>query len=548
MLRVRRLTALAGILVLLLAACGPAATPTPTAPPQPTATPATVPPGQTTPTPTRVSPTATPLPGPTPSVRTGGKLKPNALSGPVTLDPHAITSGTTEVNQIFDSLVRMDAQQRFMPGLAESWDAPDPTTLVLKLRKGVKFHDGSPFNAQVAKWNFDRIFNPETVSPTARISLAPVDTVEVLDDYTLRLKLKRPASDLVYHLATGIISMMTPTAVAKWGKEVGAHPVGTGAFIFQDWLPDRSLKVKRNPQYWDQPLPYVDEIESIFTVDPSVIMASLLTGLMDLARISEPEHVEKLEKTTGFTVQSIPGQATWGLYFNHLKAPMNNPDFRKALDLALDREGMVKGLLLGRGGPATSILSPAFAEHNANLPVTKRDVARAKELLARSGYKGEGIDFGCWPSIAIGPKICEAMQAQFKEIGLNAQITMHAAAAYAAVLGQLKYDISVLYTPLMPLEQRVTAMYDRQGRLNSGRFGDSPVARKLEELIVQISMTYDFDTRKRLFDELQKVHFDNVMDLYAMYYPESWGVRARVQNFQARPGTGMWYHDVWLKE
>ncbi|MBI2865808.1 MAG: ABC transporter substrate-binding protein [Chloroflexi bacterium] len=544
----RKPSAIAGMVLAVLlvaAACGPAATPAPTATPQPTPTSA---PRATT-TPTRAAPTATPAPSPTPSAaapKTGGKLRVQTVEG-ATLDPHAVSFRGSDVFHMFDPLLRLNYLGQLDLGLAESWSAPDPTTLVFKLRKGVQFQDGSPFNAQVAKWNFDRIANPETVAPSARGYIVNVDKVEVVDDYTLRLRLKKPDSALLFYLGVQQLSMMTPTAVAKWGKDVGAHPVGTGPYIFQEWVSASKLRMTRNTSYWDSPRPYVQDLEWVYAEDNTVILASLLTGALDTAQVALPAHLDRLEKTPGMRLYPLPAERPWHIGLNHRKPPLDNLDFRQALNLAVDREGLVKAMLGGRGSPANSILGPSLPEYNKDLPVTKRDIAKAKELVAKSGYKGELLDFACYPA-TLHPIQCEAVQAQFKEIGVNIQITMYpASAAYSKALGQVLYDISSLMASTIPLDLRIQNYLYSKGRLNSGRFGDTPAARKVDQLVEEISSTYERDARKPLFDELQKVVFDNVLDIYTVNWDSYMVARERVQNYHAYPG-GEWLAEVWLKD
>lgn len=468
---------------------------------------------------------------------------------PATLDAHAYRTVAIQIYNIFERLLAFDAQGRVGPGLAESWDAPNPTTLVFKLRKGVTFHDGSPFNAQVVKWNVEHIMNPDTVAPTARPALSSVDTVEVVDDYTVRLNLKAPSSDILYNLATTPLSIMTPTAVAKWGKDVAAHPVGTGPFVFKDWLTAQRITITRNANYWDAPKPYVGEIEWIITTDPMVIWALFEGGSLDVANITQPQHLDLVEKKPGAKIYSVPGAMTWGVYFNHLKPPMDNLDFRKALNLSLDREAIIKALFSGRGTPANSLFAPVYAEHNSNLPPIKRDLAAAKEALAKSGYKGEVLTWGCWAGVEPAGRLCESMQAQWKEAGVNVQISMAPdPSTYSRVLGQLQYDIAIQLTVIQPLETRAQVFYHKTGRLNSGRFGDTPLARKLDGLVDEVRTVYDWNTRKRLFDELQQLVYDNLMDLYLLYASKNQVVRDKVQNFTLRPGEGDWYAEIWLKE
>ncbi|MBI2866549.1 MAG: hypothetical protein HYX99_04240 [Chloroflexi bacterium] len=543
MSRMKKWTALAGILALLLAACGPAATPTPTVPSAPGATPTpTSPAVAPTAAPTSIAPTATTAP----AIKTGGTLRVLYGSDAATLDPHA--SRTVARNYeyaIFDTLVRHDEKLAAQPGLAESWSATNPTTLILKLRQGVKFHDGTDFSAQAAKWNLDRILAPATVSPFARSSLADLASVEVTDAYTLKLNLKRPSSALLFNLSLYHNGMMSPASVDKWGQDVGSHPVGTGAFVFESWISQTSVKLKRNPGYWEAPLPYLGGIEWKTITDPTVQLAALLTGQGDMMEVIVPDHVAQLRATPGFQVASTPGLTLTGALINHLQSPLGDLRVRQALALGLDQPAMVRLVTKGLAGPAVTMFPSVSAEFNSALPARQRDVAKAKDLLAQAGFpSGLNLEFACFP-YGVTPTMAEVLQAQWKDIGVNASIRM-VATGYADVLGKLTYQTACSYTPMVPLELRASTFMHSKGGYNQGRYGNHPAASRIDGLIDEIGATLDPGIRKRLFNELQQIMYDEVMDIYFFNMNESYALVDKLQGWVTYPAHE-WYHTLWLK-
>ncbi|MBI2866209.1 MAG: ABC transporter substrate-binding protein [Chloroflexi bacterium] len=551
MAKIGRLLSIAGVLVLVLAACGPAATATPTSTPASVAPTATPVPGTTpvpTPTPTRAAPTATAGPAATVAPKAGGTLR--VMSGtPSTLDPHvSITRDGTFIYALFDTLLQTDKDMQLRPGLAESWSMADPTTMVLKLRKGVKFLDGTSFDANVAKWNLDRIMDPKTPSSLGRPALPALASWEVVDDYTFKVKLSRPSAQTVNGLAQWANSMVSPAALTMWGKDLGLHPTGTGAFIFEKWVSDTYVEVKRNPDYWKAPLPYVGQIRWTWIPDSATQAAMLLTGKVDMMEVTQPEDVSRIQAAGFRTIEGVGEISAWA-YFNPNRPPFNEWNFRQAMTLGLDREGLVKLVMRGRGKPTSTLIPDVHPEHNSNLPVVQRDVAKAKELLAKSSYKGEVIELGCWPGVAAAPPLCEAMQAQWREIGINVQVLMHAAAVYGSVLSRIDYSVALAWNQQFPLEYRIMRYLHSAGSNNRGRYAvaNPDAARRIDELAELIDGSIDWSVRKPAFDEIQKIVYDEALDLFMFNPIRTFALADRVQGYQ-RYLAKEWYHEIWLKD
>lgn len=213
--------------------------------------------------------------------RPGGTLTAALDTEPPTLDPHL--SGSAVDRQVFqnlyDKLVDTNASLAVVPMLATSWTiSPDAKTVTFKLQQGVTFQDGTPFNAEAVKYNFDRMeFDPKFPS-VRRSELGPMTGVTVVDPYTVQIALERPYSPLLYVLTDRAGMMVSPAAAQKEGLDYAQHPVGTGPFSFVERLPQDHITLRRNPTYWAKGLPYLDQIVYREITDDSARVANLKVG------------------------------------------------------------------------------------------------------------------------------------------------------------------------------------------------------------------------------------------------------------------------------
>ncbi|MCL4535929.1 MAG: ABC transporter substrate-binding protein [Bacteroidetes bacterium] len=395
------------IVLSLVAACAPAApTAAPAKPTAAAAAPATAAAPPTAPT----SPPAA-APTPVPKIKRGGSVRTAILNTYDTLDPKLSSLGTSSMwAMMFDSLVRLDLVDpagKFepKPELAESWSLPDPKTLVLKLRKGVKFHDGTDFNAEAAKWNIDRMMShPKS---TSKLMVEEIASADAVDPQTLRLNLKQPSAVILHKLTmswggTGSAGpgMMSKAAAEKLGDEIGNRPAGTGPMQLDQWLRDDRVILKRFDGYWKmgvdgQPLPYVDKFEERWMGDPAVSLLEMKAGNLELLEAVEGKDIAGVKANPNLVYWELPwgGPYFFAASLNPTKGPFaNNLKLRQAALYAIDRDAMAKVLGFGDGIPLYYMYwTKGQLGYDESLPRYNYDLQKAKGLVAEAGYPN-GLD------------------------------------------------------------------------------------------------------------------------------------------------------------
>src|SRR2546425_5136339 len=266
-------------------------------------------------------------------------------------------------NNIFNSLLTVTPPPalKIVPELAKSWDVlDDGKTYVFHLVEGVKFHDGTDFDATAAKWNFDRILNPE-VKSWVRPYYEEIDKVEAVDKYTLRVEMKEPSGALPLALAGYFqgIPMASPKSFETYGKDWVRHPTGTGPYLLKEWLPGNHVVLAKNPHYFKQGLPYLDTLEFHIMKDPLTASASLRSGEIDLITVVPLQQVLLLEKSPGITVVTGPEMAPIVAFLNMRVKPFDDVRARRAVGgYGLDRAEIARVAFHGRTKPLVSVLPP----------------------------------------------------------------------------------------------------------------------------------------------------------------------------------------------
>ena len=328
---------LVAALLLGVAACGTATTPAPAATSAPAAA-------------------ATSAPA-TPAITRGGTLRIGLDSDLTTMDPHLSTAAVDRqvYQSIYNPLVRLDKDLTLKPELAQKWEFTDPTTLVMNLRHGVKFQDGTDFNAQAVKVNFDRMMNPDTKSLRAA-EISSVKEVQVVDDFTVKLLLKAPNAALLAVLSDRAGMMISPAAITKYGKDLARNPVGTGPFSFVEWVTGDHLSLKKFDGYWEkgadgQSLPYLDGVTYKPVTDATVRLTSLKTNTLDMINAIAAKDVAPMRTSKDPILDEVTGLGWQGYYVNDGVAPFNKVEVRQALNYALDRDSLAKNVLFGTVTP-----------------------------------------------------------------------------------------------------------------------------------------------------------------------------------------------------
>jgi peptide/nickel transport system substrate-binding protein len=463
-----------------LAACQSAAPAAPTAAPAATA----VPQAQAKPTTAPAAPTTAPAAAPTAAVAakpttaapaaapagSGGTLI-YGLNGDFddTLDPQ-VTNFDTSIRvtlNVCEPLVWEPEPGKFVPGLADSWEiSPDATVYTFKLKKGVTFHDGTPFNGAAVKFTFDRVVDPVTKAGQSHDQLGPYDHTEIVDDYTIKVVMKQPYAPLLTNL-NGYLGIVSPTAVQKMGlADFARHPVGSGPFIFKEWVAKDHVTLVRNPDYnWGSSYfkhtgaAYLDAVTYKIIPEPSVRTGTLKTGETHIIDEVDALEYASLSKDSNFGIISKgqPGSG-WILLLNTTSTgAISDPAVRQAMEYAVDREGLNKAVFQSLNKAAWSpLMRPTFGYDPSTEQIYSFDPDKARQILDAAGWAagsdgvrakgGQRLEIS-FPIIS-RPRdnaMAESVQASLRDAGIDLKVDPLERAAAREAYNQNRYDISFMW-------------------------------------------------------------------------------------------------------
>ncbi len=340
---------------------------------------------------------------------------------PPILDPTASPAAAiSEIlySNVFEGLVQFAADGSVVPRLAASWEsAEDGLSMVFHLRRGVRFHDGSPFDAATAKFSLERAIAPESVNPQ-RTRLAKVRAIEVVDPTTLRILLKQRSGGLLQSLAWGAFVMVSPQSAAN----NPVRPIGTGPFRFSGWRRGDSLTLARNADYWGAPA-QLDSVTFKFIAEPTAAYAALMAGDVDaFSNYPAPESFAQFAVDPRFSVFTGTTEMETVLAFNQREAPFNDVKVRRAISYALDRHAIIDGAMFGYGTPIGSHFPPHNAAYVDLTGVYPYDVVKAKALLAQAGYPQGFSATLKLPPPSYARRGGEIVAAQLAQIGIRVRI------------------------------------------------------------------------------------------------------------------------------
>src|SRR5690625_110483 len=290
--------------------------------------------------------------------RYGGTLIAALADDPPDMDPHftAANASRTVLHNIFATLVDVDENLNIVPELAHSWEvSEDGMTYIFYLRDGVTFHDGTPFNAEAAKFNFERMMDPEIGSPRGQ-ELSLVESVRVDDEFTLQLEMKAPYSALLSALASWTRLMVSPSAIEKYGDDFEQHLIGACPFRFVEHIRDDRLVLERYDNYFKEGLPYLDRIVYRPFTDVDARVLNLESGALHIIGTVPGKAVERLSNNPDITFSSIGGLGFRGFFANTQSADLGDKLRRQAVSACIDRQLIVD--LVFPGAAKASVQSP----------------------------------------------------------------------------------------------------------------------------------------------------------------------------------------------
>ncbi len=368
-----------------------------------------------------------------------------------TLDPYDANDTLSQAvaKSFYQGLFGLDKDMKLQNVLAEGYSvSEDGKVYTVKLRQGVKFQDGSDFDASAVKANLDRASNPD--SHLKRYNLYKnIASTQVADPLTVKITLKAPFSAFINILAHPATAMISPAALKKYGKDIGFHPVGTGPYQFETWNQTDFVKVAKFPGYWQKGLPKLDSITWRPVVDNNTRAAMLQTGEANFAFPVPFEQAAKLEKDPKLALVATPSIMQRYISMNVTQKPFDNPKVREAINYAINRQALVKVAFSGYATPATGVVPPAIEYAQAYQP-WPYSPAKAKALLKEAGYP-DGFTTTLWSSHnhSTARKVLQFTQQQLAQVGIKVQVTaMDAGQRAAQVEGkdQKQSGVRMFYT------------------------------------------------------------------------------------------------------
>jgi peptide/nickel transport system substrate-binding protein len=356
-------------------------------------------------------------------------LRVGLAEDPDVLDPSLARSfvGRVVFSSLCDKLFDIDEKLNIVPQLATGYEwSADSKALTLKLRQGVTFHDGEKFDAAAVKFNIER--HKTLPGSNRRGELAPVSSVDVIDPATVRLNLSAPFSPLLAQLSDRAGMMVSPKAAQAAGDKFGAKPVCSGPFKFVERIAQDRIVLERYPQYWNKDAIHFDKV--IFTPipDATVRLANLKSGQLDFIERVAPSDMAKIESDKKLKISRITEIGYQGLTINIAKSDQakKNPlgrdaKVREAFELSLDRQGITQVVMDNEATVGNQWVAPNNSYYAKNVPVPKRDIARAKALLKEAGVPNPSFTLVA-PTTSDAQRLALVIQAMTREAGFDVKI------------------------------------------------------------------------------------------------------------------------------
>jgi peptide/nickel transport system substrate-binding protein len=544
--RIQRLLALLMIIALLLAACAPAAAP-----------------GEAP----ADSDAAAETEGNGDAADSGGTLTIARPTDAVGLDPKIETTspGNWVMSNIYENLVKLNTDLEFEPALAESWEQVEPDRWRFYLREGVKFHDGTDFNADAVKFSIERIKNPDDPGRSAS-NLVPIIAVEVVDDYTVDIVTEGPYGPLLNIMslvyATGIVS---PAAVEEYGEDFTRNPVGTGPFQFVEWETDNQIVIERFDEYWGEPAE-LDRVVYRVIPEESARMLALDTGEVQMVMAPSPSQLDIYREDPSFTVYETPGVRV--IFFGMMTArePLNDVRVRQALTLGFDRQSFLDNIVEGAGFLPQAYISPPVFGFTDTSDYFAYDPEQAAALLEEAGWTdtdGDGIRDKDGEPLSLvhyssrgrylkDAEAGEAFQAAMRELGVDIQLEIM---EWGTLFEQLRQpgmaaDLFTLgwSTATGDADYTLAPLFGSESIPPNGWNSFEWQNAEFDDLVQQARVSTDQAERAELYAQALEILAENAVVVPVFNTKETIVTSADVQGFSQHPiDYYLWLDDVTLE-
>lgn len=479
----------------------------------------------------------------------GGTLTVGLAQDPPIVDPIRTGSFTERqfATPIYETLFDINEKGEAVPFLAESYTVSDDVkTYRVKLRPGVKFHDGTPLDAEAVLANFERTRNPANGCRCLSF-VQDIDTVKALDPLTVEFVLKTPYAAFPTILADAPGTMVSPTAFKADPKTIGTNPVGTGPFKFVEWVRGSRFVATRNPDYWQKGKPYLDQVVLRGIQNTETLQAAFQSGQTDI--ILQPSHqfAAQMKKDKKYTVLQPGGFGYDGVYMNLTEPPFDDPKIRKAVAQAMDRELIRKTLNFGIPELGYSPYGPGMSVHQPVPNYPKHDPAAAKAAVAAYGKPVTfTLQFNNSPSTQ---RLAQSLQEMWGQVGMKVELQ--------------PVDQNRIVQN-MSSKQFVASLYRFTGRADAhintypffhSKFADvTPSSNyghyknaKMDELLEAGVSTADPAKRKQIYGEIAKILAEDLPYAYLFYVADTMVITQKVKGLRTIPDGLVRFDGMWLQ-
>lgn len=460
------------------------------------------------------------------------------------LDPHVAStiSSFVVIGNVVEGLTYLNDNMELEPLLAESWAlSEDKLTWTFQLREGVTFSNGAPFNAESVVYSMNRILDPATGS--GRVSaVGGADAVwTAVDDYTVSVTTPSTDVTLPTQLAAASTGIIHADSVTADGTVV--IPIGTGPFVIEDLDGTTSVRLVRNPNYWQAGLPYLDEVDLTVIQEGAAREAALLGGEVDWIRFVEPQSLSALQSNSDVVVQVSPALAYHYIGMNLTREPFNDVRVRQAISFALDRQQICDAGAFGVCTPIQGPIDTGSPWYFDYAPYDQ-DLERARQLLAEAGFP-DGFEMELMPTSTYQDSVRQAqvIQAQLAAIGITATINAPEWAEWLELEGNFNFDAYICsWNGLVDVDQYYYLQH-RTGEVFNFTGYSNP---EFDALVDQGRQVSDFDERYAIYEQANKILVDDAPYIY--FYNPSFtrAMSPAVQGYVTRPDDSTFFSRTWL--
>ena len=492
--------------------------------------------------------------------KTGGELK-AAIVGVAkidTFDPALIIdiANWQIAWGIYNSLVKFDGEMNIISDLAKSWEIHDPTAYIFHLKRGILFHDGNECTAEDVKFSLERIMDPST-GAIAASKFSEIKEILPQDKYTVVIKTKKPFAPLLFYLANTRTAsqIVSKKAIQKYGKDFGAHPVGTGPFKFAEWKPGAYVTLEKFKSYINKGLPYLDKI--IFPLIPEEVSgtSALIAGDVHAINVVSPSMAKQLEKEKNTKLYTKPGLNFRFIMLNLKQKPFEDMFLRQAFAHAINRKELIDVVYSGDAVESIGPIPPALKwVYDPTLLEQTFNPEKARALLRKSKYSKreindmaiylEGYGTGWWKRFA---EVASYQISQVLGIEIKPRISEYGAVVERVKVGSYSMCVSGLLGPV-EVDEYLYDNYHTMGSLNQ-RFNRNYSNKEVDRLLDKGREIINLEERANYYKKAQKTIVEEAPDIFCFHANISQAFRENIKGFvqTAYNGYGAQLEEVWIE-